>query len=81
MADLVARHFTQDKTLEESAADLGAIISEIEREKQYYGESTSRMSELMKLKSLQENIITTMLKKNNAEDVYTKKKPQLKIVK
>ena len=37
MADLIASHFAQDKTLEHSVADLEAILSGIEREKQYYG--------------------------------------------
>jgi hypothetical protein len=77
MADLVARHFTQDKTLEESAATQDGVTSE----KQYYGEVTIRMTELKKLKALQENIITTMLEKSIAEDVYAKKRPHLKIVK
>jgi len=39
------------------------------------------MSELKKLKTLQENIINTMLEKNIAEAVYTNKRPHLKIVK
>jgi hypothetical protein len=59
---------------------LGAILSEIEREKQYYGEFTSRMTELKKMAALQENIITMMLEKS-IEEVYSEKRLRLKIVK
>ena len=37
IADIIAAHANQDKTLRESAADLGAMILEMEREEELYG--------------------------------------------
>jgi len=53
---IIVNYFNQEQTLqeEEEAADLGAIIFEIDREKNYYGDHTQRMAELKKLAAVQE---------------------------
>jgi hypothetical protein len=61
IADLVANHFNQDKTLYESAADLGAIVFEMDRERINHGQYTKHMEELTQLAALQERIIRRML--------------------
>jgi len=54
LGDIIVNYFNQEKTLQETAADLGAIIFEIDREKNYYGDHTQRMAELKKLAAVQE---------------------------
>jgi len=49
LGDVIANYVNQDETLQEVAADLGAIVLEIDREKKYYGEHTLRVAELRKL--------------------------------
>ena len=49
IADIIGNAFNQDRPLQDAAADLGALIFEIDREKRYYGEHTKRMAELTKL--------------------------------
>ena len=44
LGDIIVNYFNQEKTLQETAADLGAIIFEIDREKKHYGEHTQRMA-------------------------------------
>ena len=53
---IIVNYFNQEQTLqeEEEAADLGAIIFEIDREKNYYGDHTQRIAELKKLAAVQE---------------------------
>ena len=43
IADIIGNAFNQERPLQDTAADLGAIILEMEREKKYYGEHTKRM--------------------------------------
>ena len=80
IADIIASHSNQDKTLQESAADLGAIILEMEREEECYGKHTKRLAELKKLAELQERIIHRMLDKSIDESEQPKR-PHLTIVK
>ena len=54
LGDIIVNYFNQEKTLQETAADLGAIIFEIDREKNYYGDHTQRIAELKKLAAVQE---------------------------
>ena len=80
IADIIASRSNQDKTLQETAADLGAIILEMEREEQYYGKHTNRMAKLKKLAELQERIIHRMLDKSQEEHDQPKR-PRLTVVK
>ena len=80
ITDIIASHFNQDTTLEDSAADLGAIILEMSREKQYYGEHTRRMTELKKIAAVQEEVILRMLERSVAESDQPKR-PHLTVVK
>ena len=61
IADIIVNHINQDKTLYEAAADLGAIILEMEREKKYYGEHTQRMAELKRLADVQDRVVSKMM--------------------
>ena len=61
LGDIIVNYFNQEKTLHETAADLGAIIFEIDREKKYYGENTQRMAELKKLAEVQERVVSKMM--------------------
>jgi hypothetical protein len=56
IADIIASYSNQDKTLQESAADLGALILEMEHEEKYYGSHSRRLAELKKLAALQERV-------------------------
>jgi hypothetical protein len=80
IADIIASYSNHDKTLVESAADLGAIILEIEREKDFYGVHSKRMTELKKLAVLQEKVVTRMLEASTVESNQPKR-PHLTIVK
>ena len=80
IADIIACYANQDKTLYESAADLGAMILEMEREEQFYGKHTRRMAKLKKLAALQERIIHRMLD-NSIEESEHPKRPHLRVVK
>ena len=44
IADIIAAHANRDKTLRESAADLGAMILEMEREEELYGKNAERLA-------------------------------------
>lgn len=78
--DIVVSHSNRDKSLDESASDLGAIIIEIDRKKQYYIEHTRRMAELKRLASLQKNVIVRMLERS-IEEREQPKRPHLKVIK
>jgi len=45
IADIIAAQSNQDKTLRESAADLGAMILEMEREEECHGKYSKRLAE------------------------------------
>ena len=80
IADIIASYSNQDKTLEGSAADLGAMILEMEREEKYYGKHTKRMTKLKKLAELQEIVVHRMLD-NSLEKANQPKRPHLTVVK
>ena len=80
IADIIANYSNQEKTLQETAADLGAIILEIEREKDFYGEHSKRMAELKRLAALQERVLHRMLE-NSIEKSNQPKRPHLTVVK
>ena len=80
IADIIASYSNQDKTLEESAADLGAMILEMEREEECYGKHTKRLAKLKELAELQEIVVHRMLDSsiNKSEQP---KRPHLTVVK
>jgi hypothetical protein len=80
ITDIIAGHFNQDNPPEESAAEPGAIILEMKREKQYYGEHTRRMAVLKKRAALQEKVILRMLERSIEKPAHPER-PQLKVVK
>ena len=80
IADIIASHFNQDKTLYESAADLGAIVFEMNRERINQGQHTKHMEELTKLAAPQERIIRRMLD-DSIEKSDQPKRPHLTVVK
>ena len=80
IADIIASYSNQDKTLEESAADLGAMILEMEREEEYYGKNTRRLAKLKKLAELQEIVVNRMLD-NSINKSDQPKRPHLTVVK
>ena len=65
LGDIIVNYFNQEQTLQEAAADLGAIIFEIDREKKYYGENTQRMAELKKLAEIQGRAVSKMMDRIN----------------
>ena len=80
IGDIIASYSNQDKTLQESAADLGAMILEMEREEKYYGKHTKRLTKLKKLAALQEIVVHRMLD-NSIDNSDQPKRPHLTIVK
>jgi hypothetical protein len=80
IADIIAAHADQDKTLRESAADLGAMIMEMEREEKYCGRHSKRLAELKKLRALQERVVMRMLD-GSIEGDGRPKGPRLRVVK
>ena len=73
---------TQDKTLEEHAADLGELIMESEREEVIFGSDAQKIAELKQLITLQKKLVLRMI--NGDEEEFQPpppKKPHLKIVK
>jgi hypothetical protein len=80
IADIIASYSNQDKSLQESTADLGAIILEMEREEECYGKHSKRLAELKELAALQEKIVHRMLEKS-VEEHDQPKRPHLTVVK
>jgi len=78
IADIIASYSNQDKTLEESAADLGATILEIGQEKALSGEHTRRMAELKKVAELQKKVVHRLLDRT-VEDLNQPKRPHLTV--
>ena len=80
IADIIASYSNQDKTLQESAADLGAMILEMEREEEYSGKHTKRLAKLKELAELQEMVVHRMLDSsiNKSEQP---KRPHLIVIK
>ena len=80
IADIIASYSNQDKTLYESAADLGAIILEMEKEEKYYGKHSKRLAELKKIAALQDIVVSRLLN-NSIEKSDQPKRPHLTLVK
>ena len=80
IADIMAAYASQDKTLRQSAADLGAMILEMQRDEKNCGTHARRLAELKKLAVLQEKVVHRMLSKSIAADEQPKK-PHLTVVK
>ena len=80
IADIIASYANQDKTLYESAADLGAIIFEMERENLHNGMHSKRLAELKRIKALQETVIHRLLEKS-IDKSDQPKRPHLTVVK
>jgi len=59
--DIIAGYANQDKSLQESAADLGAMILEMEREEELHGVHSQRLAELKRARALQERVVMRML--------------------
>ena len=80
IADIIAGYANRDKTLRESAADLGAIILEMEREEELHGKNTERLAELKRVRALQEKVVMRMLDES-VEGHEQPKRPHLRVVK
>jgi hypothetical protein len=80
IADIIAARANQDKTLRESAADLGAMILEMEREEERCGKHSKRLAELKKLAALQERVVMRMLD-GSIEQSDQPRRPHLTVVK
>jgi hypothetical protein len=80
IADIIAGHANREKTLRESAADLGAIILEMEREERYHGKHCSRLADLRQLAALQERVVDRMLDESVGGEERPKG-PRLRVVK
>ena len=80
IADIIASYSNQNKTLEESAADLGAMILEMEREEECYGKYSKRLVELKYLAEVQEMVVHRMLDRS-IEGREQPKRPHLTVVK
>ena len=80
IADIIAAYSNQDKTLQESAADLGAMILEMEREAEYFGRHSTRLAKLKELAALQEKVVHRMLDRS-IEGREQPKRPRLTVVK
>ena len=77
---IIASYSNQDKTLQESAADLGAMILEMEREEELHGKNTERLAELKRVRTLQEKVVMRMLD-GSVEGDERPKGPHLRVVK
>ena len=80
ITDIIAGYANQDKTLRESAADLGAMILEMEREEELHGKNTERLAELKRVRALQEKVVQRMLERSIEGD-EPPKGPRLRVVK
>ena len=80
ISDIIGNALNEERPLEDAAADLGAIILDMEREKKYYGEHTKRMADLVKLADVQRRVVSRMLD-NSIEKSNQPKRPHLTIVK
>ena len=80
IADIISGRFNQDKSLNESTADPGAIILEMEHAEQSSGRHNRRLTDLKKLAALRERIIHRMLD-SSIDKSDLPKRPHLKIVK
>ena len=80
IADILAGYSNQDKTLQESAADLGAMILEMEREEECHGRHSKRLAKLKELAAMQEMVVRRMLD-SSIDKSDQPKRPHLTVVK
>ena len=80
IADIIAAHADRDKTLMESAAELGAMILEMEREEECRGKHSRRLAEMKRARALQEKVVLRMLD-GSVEGDDRPKGPRLRVVK
>ena len=80
IVDIIGNAFKLESPPQEAAADLGAIILEMEHEKKYYGEHTERMEKLTMLAEVQERVIHRLLDRA-IEKPDQPKRPYLTVVK
>ena len=80
IADIIAAYSSQDKILQESAADLGAMILEMERDEKCRGRHSRRLAKLKELAELQEMVVHRMLDRS-IEGHEQPKRPRLTVVK
>jgi hypothetical protein len=80
IAESIASHADQDKSLYESAADLGAMILEMEREEDCQGRHSKRLAELKRARAIQEKVVLRMLD-GSIEGDERPKGPRLRVVK
>ena len=79
IADIIAGYANQDRTLQESAADLGAMILEMEREEELHGAHSRRLAELKRVRALQEKVVMRMLD-GSVDGSEPPKGPRLRVV-
>ena len=70
----------QNRTLLESAADLGAIILEMDCEEELNGAHSRRLAELKRVRALQERVVHRMLD-NSIHKSDQLKRPHLTVLK
>ena len=80
IADIIASYSNQDKSLQESAADLGAMILEMEREEECHGKHSKRLAELKRARELQEKVVLRMLE-SSIDKSDQPERPHLTVVK
>jgi hypothetical protein len=80
ISDIISNALNEERPLEDVAADLGALILNMEHEKKYYGEHTKRMADLEKLAEIQRRVVSRMLD-NSIDKSDQPKRPHLVIVK
>lgn len=78
--DIINNYFNQEKSLEETAADLGRIVLEMMHEEQFYGKHTKRMAELKRLAELQEQVLSKIEDRSN-NNASSNKMPYLTVMK
>jgi hypothetical protein len=80
IADVIAGYANQDKSMYESAADLGATILEMEREEEWHGAHSKRLAELKRVRALQERVVMRLLD-SSIEQSDQPRRPHLTVVK
>jgi hypothetical protein len=80
IADIIAGCANQDKSMYESAADLGAMILEMEREEERHGSHSKWLAELKRVRALQERVVMRMLDRS-IDKSDESKRPHLTVVK
>jgi hypothetical protein len=80
IAEIIACYANQDKSLYESAADLGATILEMDREEEWHGAHSKRLAELKRVHALQERVVMRMLD-GSIEKADPQKVLRLRVVK